>query len=1049
MQSDFSCVPTHLGTWLTDHGFRQIDHIESGCTFHRENDDTCLILDTGICDLSHYPYVSYTSRQNELMADHAHVFRFLFDHNTSVDNIQQDIQIFLDEDSDPEQIRRFGGNRTEQEPDPTLPEATFEDCFLEAFGDNARMALHREFAYVDLEGITRYIDYALFGELLKFAIELNGEQFHHPVAIGPKRYRSQLFKQNSLVSDGFKVFRWSLNGMNDRERFILELSRFMGFARPFRDKSVIKISRPVETFDYREDFSLHNHQLDALKQIGKSRRNGKSTFLLVLPTGTGKTEIFIEDIVRLKKETPRLKALIIVPTRKLREQTLARLKLRLPHQYQGGCSERILDDDSADFYVQTAAYLHRHYYKISADYFDYIVVDEAHHAAASGLRNILEHFIPDHLLGVTATPDRFDQQPLEDLFGEYEPQLSLKDAIREGLVPTVRCFRVKSNIDLTEVRFNGKEYVKNDLQSTLLIPSRDQLIADLLTKYFSGEFSDKQGVIFCVDIKHANRMATLLQKEGISAVAVNGRDWATAIKAQKDYDKGNVRFLCACDLLTEGWDAPQTSLLIMARPTFSKVLYTQQLGRGLRNHPGKEALYVIDVVDNYGAKLQPMSLHSLFKIPNYQPFANLINPDQQGSIAEITILDGLYEEERRIEPVDIFSFEEMYGTFLNEEQLARELFVSTGTIKQWIKKEKIVSDVQYPFGRTKLHFFDPAQVAEIRTSLNLQEHTEETRTSDFHEFLKKRDYTFSYKIIFLLAFLKICNERSEAYLPDILELYQKFYRNLLNRTGKNERANCPLNRQESIDDIKSLQRSLLANPFEKFERKRFFYHCKDLNYLAMDPVLVKSLTNEEYQEICQQMKDDLIDYYGKQDITLIDEDYMFLFSEKQQEDALELFSDTPRESAKYSSMLPFYPLSIAAGDFMDSEIPLEPESWFKVDEFSSRNVFSQSMFVAQIQGKSMEPDIPNGSYCLFTFDVGGTRNGQIVLAQHQDPETGAGYTLKKYRSTKSVDEDAGWRHESISLIPINPEYQEIVLPAEEAGEFRIVAFFVEVLKIWT
>ena len=120
---------------------------------------------------------------------------------------------------------------------------------------------------------------------------------------------------------------------------------------------------------------------------------------------------------------------------------------------------------------------------------------------------------------------------------------------------------------------------------------------------------------------------------------------------------------------------------------------------------------------------------------------------------------------------------------------------------------------------------------------------------------------------------------------------------------------------------------------------------------------------------------------------------------------------------------------------MDSEIPLEPETWFKVDAFSSRNVFSQSMFVAQIQGESMEPDIQNGSYCLFSFDVGGTRNGQIVLAQHQDPETGVGYTLKKYRSTKSVDEDTGWRHENISLIPINPEYQEIVLPAGEAGEF--------------
>lgn len=157
-------------------------------------------------------------------------------------------------------------------------------------------------------------------------------------------------------------------------------------------------------------------------------------------------------------------------------------------------------------------------------------------------------------------------------------------------------------------------------------------------------------------------MAALLADEGISAMAVDGRDRKNAAKAQQGYDTGTVRFLCACDLLTEGWDAPQTAILIMAsRPTFSKVLYSQQLGRGLRNHPGKEALYVIDVVDNYGARLQPLSLHALFKIPNYQPFADLMTP--KGSRQdEILVLDGLHEGERRIEPVDIFSFEETYGS---------------------------------------------------------------------------------------------------------------------------------------------------------------------------------------------------------------------------------------------------------------------------------------------------------------------------------------------------------------------------------------------------
>ena len=95
MQSESLGIPARLSTWLTDRGFKQIDHIESGCTFQKKEDDTCLIIDTVICDLPHYPYVSYTSQQNELMADHAQVFRFLFDHDTSIADLQQDIIFFL------------------------------------------------------------------------------------------------------------------------------------------------------------------------------------------------------------------------------------------------------------------------------------------------------------------------------------------------------------------------------------------------------------------------------------------------------------------------------------------------------------------------------------------------------------------------------------------------------------------------------------------------------------------------------------------------------------------------------------------------------------------------------------------------------------------------------------------------------------------------------------------------------------------------------------------------------------------------------------------
>ncbi len=1041
---------SRISSCLEPVGFHLVNIVETGCIYD-DQQGTCLILDQGICDLDPrvYPYVEYTSLQNQLFYNHERVFRFLLDEGTDLENLQERLRYFLEGGEDPEKVRRFGGNREEQAIDPTRPEAEFEEAFIEAFGDVHRNKLYREFPYLDLEGKRRYIDYVLFTKDCKIAIELNGEAFHHPPVIGAKRYRSQLFKQNSLVADGFKVYRWSSRGMKDAEKFISDLQQFLGEPASFCDRSVVKADRKLETLE------LHPHQVDVLDSLQKERETGRNNFLVSLPTGTGKTEIFIKDIERLLETGSISSALVLVPTRKLREQTVERFTKRLP-QWKDHVGSDLPLESPPKIIVQTYATLHRHYYKLDARAFDYIVVDEAHHAPAAGLRRVLEHFNPLHLIGVTATPERFDRQRLEEIFGEYESSLTLEEAILLGLVPPVRCYRIRSNVDLSEVRFNGKDYVKSDLQKTLRVPSRDGIIAEILQKFFCDRFRDKQGVVFCVDIAHARRMARTLQGAGISALAVDGKDRRHADEAQQRYREGEVRFLCACDLLTEGWDAPQTQILVMARPTFSRVLYTQQLGRGLRHYPGKEALYVLDVVDNYGARLAPMSLHALLGTPNYRPFDDLIRPEQGGSTEEVVILDGLYEGVRKIEPVDIHTFESRYGGYLNEEQLARELFVSTGTVKAWLKKGTISADYTHPFGRSTLHFFDPAGVDAMREQLGLPTHSEETRYRDFMDFLEKRDYTFSYKMIFLLAFLKIRNDRGEADLPSLTDLYHRFYRGLLDRYGRCEKEKNPYNRSEYLEDRPRLQRSLLQNPFEKFERKRFFYHCRDLKYIAMDPVLREHLNDADDQKIREQMVADLKKYYARLEISLEVDDYLFLVPDdvaivpQEQEGAgeLVLVEDPPREEC-YNHLLPFYPLKIAAGAFLESPVPQEPEGWVEMEGRSRRFTFDDSMFVARVQGRSMEPTIPDGSYCLFTFNVGGSRQGKIVLARYdgfRDEETGEGFTIKRYFSEKRADPETGWRHKRITLRPDNPEFDEIPVPEEEAEDFKVVAFFVEVLQ---
>jgi len=148
--------------------------------------------------------------------------------------------------------------------------------------------------------------------------------------------------------------------------------------------------------------------------------------------------------------------------------------------------------------------------------------------------------------------------------------------------------------------------------------------------------------------------------------------------------------------------------------------------------------------------------------------------------------------------------------------------------------------------------------------------------------------------------------------------------------------------------------------------------------------------------------------------------------------------------------LPYYSLAIAAGGFLAGDAP-EPEGWLNVAKHGFSKRISEGMFVTRVVGKSMEPTIKDGSYCVFRKGVAGTRQGRIVLVQKRDfadPETGGSYTVKRYRSAKSANED-GWRHESVDLIPDNPDRQAFpilhFLPKDEA-DLQVVAEFVDMLS---
>lgn len=164
-----------------------------------------------------------------------------------------------------------------------------------------------------------------------------------------------------------------------------------------------------------------------------------------------------------------------------------------------------------------------------------------------------------------------------------------------------------------------------------------------------------------------------------------------------------------------------------------------------------------------------------------------------------------------------------------------------------------------------------------------------------------------------------------------------------------------------------------------------------------------------------------------------------------EEEEFEIIVQTEiEERLKYSEYLPVYSLEAACGAFGDG-ILVENEGWTKVENMR----LGRNMFVSRVQGKSMEPLIRDGSYCVFRTPVVGSRNNKIVLVQHNsihDPESGGSYTVKKYSSIKRFNEDETWSHEEIVLNSLNPEYDPIIILSIEDGDFMVIGEFVEVLK---
>ncbi|MYU86483.1 DEAD/DEAH box helicase [Ligilactobacillus salivarius] len=332
---------------------------------------------------------------------------------------------------------------------------------------------------------------------------------------------------------------------------------------------------------------LRPYQEEARQKVQEEWKNGKKRTLLVLPTGTGKTIVFskiIEDRVR-KGE----RVLVIAHRGELLEQASDKL-----YKSTGlkTATEKAEQTSLGSFYrvvvgsVQTMQ-REKRLNQFPPEYFDTIVIDEAHHAISDGYQRVLHHFENANVLGVTATPDRGDMRNLGSYFESLAYEYGLAEAIKSGYLSPIKALTIPLKLDLSNVKQQAGDFSTKDL-GTALDPYLEQIAEEMKKQCF-----DRKTVVFLPLVKTSQKFRDILNKHGFKAAEVNGES-GDREQVLRDYEEGKYNVLCNSMLLTEGWDCPSVDCVIVLRPTKVRALYSQMVGRGTRLAPGKKELLLLD-----------------------------------------------------------------------------------------------------------------------------------------------------------------------------------------------------------------------------------------------------------------------------------------------------------------------------------------------------------------------------------------------------------------------------------------------------------------------
>ncbi len=537
-------------------------------------------------------------------------------------------------------------------------------------------------------------------------------------------------------------------------------------------KSWIKPKVTTTTSDENngQEFEPNPAQLEALYSLNQSREEGYDKALIVAATGIGKTYLAAFDTKNYKK------ILFIAHREEIIKQASRTFKNIHPEKTIGFFynTKKQTGKDITFALVQSLGkrkYLNEDYFKM--DYFDYIVIDEFHHAVANNYMRILDYFKPEFMLGLTATPERLDTKDVFVLCNYntvYE--IRLKEAINKGFLSPFRYYGIYDDtVNYEDINMRNGKYDEKDLEQKLMINKRAELVIKHYLKYTS-----KTAIGFCSSRNHAEFMAEYFTNHDIPSTAVYSgsqgeysQDRKIAIEKLKN---GELKILFTVDMFNEGVDIPSIDTVLFLRPTQSPTIFLQQLGRGLRKSENKKYLTVLDFIGNY-------------KKANLVPFLLSGIEYDTKTLLNDSVLNFEYPQDCFIDfdfkLIDLFKIQasqelKVKDRIIMEFNSVKEnLSHRPSRVELFLKMDDYIYDAMRKNSKLNL-FRDYLTFLSDNSELKGQEKTLiSTKAHEFLNTLETTSMTKSYKMPIFLAFYNNGNIKMEITDDDVYKSMHKFY----------------------------------------------------------------------------------------------------------------------------------------------------------------------------------------------------------------------------------------------------------------------------------